>query len=85
MTHVVLQEPDRFGHETSSDQEQKASGNDQEPVECEGGTGSVDKVTDDGPCDESNDGSNGDGSSVNTERNLEIRSVQHPARHDRET
>jgi hypothetical protein len=34
-SYVVLKEPDGLGHETSSDQEQEASRNDQEPMQGE--------------------------------------------------
>jgi acyl transferase domain-containing protein len=41
-THVVLQEPNRLGHETGTDQEKETSRDDQEPVQGKGRTGSVD-------------------------------------------
>lgn len=41
ITHVVLQEPNRLGHETGTDQEEETSRNDQEPVQGKGRTGSV--------------------------------------------
>lgn len=44
-THVVLQEPNGLRHKTSSDQEQETGRNNQEPVQGEGGTSSVDQVS----------------------------------------